>query len=61
MHAPMKVKGSFLYSICMMVEKQIIEHTNPQTPHPQPNWIPYTTQPIITALKLHPLSPNTYP
>jgi len=34
------------------------EHTNPQTTHPQPNWIPQTTQPIITAPKQ---PPNPYP
>ena len=37
-----------------------VKHTNPQTTHPQPNWIPQTTQPIITAPKLLPHPPPQY-
>jgi len=37
-----------------------VKHTNPLTKHPQPNWTPQTTQPIITAPK-QPPPPNTYP
>jgi len=37
-----------------------VKYTNPQTTHHQPNGIPQTTQPIITAHKIPP-PPNTYP